>query len=99
MSHEQKFYHDLADMPDLPTECYATIERKIRQRSRAKSALYALAASIILAIGTFRIVSHVQSQNDVLQTEVANELQIIHDYLNSSDLDEDLELYAVVEGY
>ena len=99
MSHEQKFYHDLADMPDLPTECYATIERKIRQRSRTRVTLYALAASIILVIGTFRLLEQKPSQNDVLQTEVANELQIIHDYLNSSDLDEDLELYAVVEGY
>ena len=52
-----------------------------------------------MAIGIFTLSINQPSRSDVVQPEVASELQIIQDYLNSNDLESDLELYAVVEGY
>jgi hypothetical protein len=100
MKQEQIFYDHIVDTPELPPDLYDTIEQKIRKRSVYGKVRFALAASLILILGGASIMRiNKSSVSDTLQPEVASELQIIHDYLNSSDLEEDLSLYAVVEGY
>lgn len=100
MKQEQRFYAYIGDTPELPPDLYDSIEQKIRKRSVTGKVLYALAASLILILGGASIMRiHQSSFSDTLQPEVASELQSIHDYLNSSNLEEDLALYAVVEGY
>jgi hypothetical protein len=34
-----------------------------------------------------------------MENEVADELQILHDYVNGNDLDSDLEMYAIINNY
>jgi hypothetical protein len=99
MNDENTFFRDLAEVPEVPANVYPLIERKILHRSRTRTALYALAASIIVGIGTMTIATRQPSRSGEVQPEVASELQTIHDYLNSSDLEGDLDLYAVVAGY
>ncbi|MBN1575583.1 MAG: hypothetical protein JW913_03470 [Chitinispirillaceae bacterium] len=99
MIHENNFYREIANIPPLPPDLYGSIDRAIRRRSLAKKALLALAASIVLLIGAVTLKTITPARTDILQPEVASELQIIHDYLNGSNLEGELELYAVVEGY
>lgn len=99
MKNEQEFYRNLSDIPEMPSDMYPHIDGIIRRRSAIRRTIFAIAAAIPLAIGILTVsINHTSRKSDV-QTEVASELQIIHDYLNSSDLDSDLELYAVFEGY
>ena len=99
MNNENDFYRELAGTPELPADIFPEIERKVRRRSAFRRSLYVLAASIPLAIAALTLSLHHSSRYNNVQPEVASELQIIHDYLNGSDLESDLELYAVVEGY
>ena len=94
-----QFYQEIANVPELPPDLYRRIERKIRRRLYFRNLVYALAASIVILVGTFGMITINSPRSNELQPEVASELQIIHDYLNSSDLEGDLALYAVVEGY
>lgn len=99
MTDEKDFYRELAEVPELPAEVYPLIERRVRRRSVVRNSLYVITASFILFIGTVTLLTNKPSRTVDVQPEVATELQIIHDYLNSSDLEGDLDLYAVVEGY
>ena len=99
MNNENEFYRELAGTPELPADIFPAIERTIRKRSAFRRTLYVIAASIPIAIAAVTLSINQSSRYNNVQPEVASELQIIHDYLNSSDLDSDLELYAVVEGY
>ena len=99
MIFEEDFYRNIADVPELPPDLFDSIDRTIRRRTLVRRSITALAASILLLIGSFGLATKLSSRNNHVLPEVADELQIIHDYLNSSDLEGDLELYAVVEGY
>ncbi|MBN1756977.1 MAG: hypothetical protein JW863_01585 [Chitinispirillaceae bacterium] len=99
MNYENNFYRELAGTPELPADIFPAIERTIRKRSAFRRSLYVIAASIPIAIAAVTLSINQPSRYNNVQPEVASELQIIHDYLNSSDLDSDLKLYAVVEGY
>lgn len=99
MIFEEDFYRNIADVPDLPPDLFDAIDRKIRRRIFVRRSIGALAASILLFIGSFGLAKKLSSRNHHLLPEVAEELQIIHDYLNSRDLEGDPDLYAVVEGY
>ena len=99
MLQEHDFYEDVGTAPDLPPDLYEQIDKRISRKAVGKKVIYAIAASIIVLIGGYTLTINKSSRNDSLQPEVASELQIIHDYLNSSNLEEELSLYAVVEGY
>lgn len=99
MMQEQDFYRHIGTTPELPTDMYEQIDKKIVRRSVRRKVLYTIAASVIVLISGFTMTVNKTSRNDSLQPEVASELQIIHDYLNSSNLEEELSLYAVVEGF
>jgi hypothetical protein len=99
MKLETDFYREIADIPPLPPELWESVDHTIHRRSRIKKSLFALAASIVVLIGAMTLIFTTSSRINDIKPEVANELQIIHDYLNSSDLEGDLGLYAVVEGY
>lgn len=99
MNYENEFYREISEIPDLPQDLFPAINRRLHRRSLMRKSLYVLAASLIAAIGITTSTTIHSSENDGLQPEVASELQIIHDYLNSSDLESDLAMYAVVEGY
>jgi hypothetical protein len=99
MNNEQNFYRELADIPELPSDLFPAVDRTIRRRSSLRRAAWVIAASIPLVIGILTLSTKQPSRTSVVQPEVASELQTIQDYLNSSDLESDFELYAVVEGF
>ena len=99
MKQEQDFYRELSDIPALPSGLYNSIEKQIHRRFINRNILFALAASIVITISLYIFNIYNPSEDNNIQQEVASELQIINDYLNSSDLEEDLVLYSIVEGY
>lgn len=99
MLQEHDFYEKIGTVPELPPDMFEQIEKRISRKSVGRKILYVIAASIIVLIGSYTLTTNFFSRNNTLQPEVASELQIMHDYLNSSNLEEELSLYAVVEGY
>lgn len=99
MIQEHDFYEKFGTAPELPPDLYEKIDKRISRRSIGKKVIYAIAASIIVLIGGYTLTINNSTRDNTIQPEVASELQIIHDYLNSSNLEEELSLYAVVEGY
>jgi translation initiation factor 2 alpha subunit (eIF-2alpha) len=97
MNFEADLKKSLSDAPDVPSELYEKIRKKVYPRSKKIAFYYAVAASLLLAIGTLRIAIH--KPDKTINEEVAIELQMLHDYVNGDDLDNDLELYAIIDNY
>jgi hypothetical protein len=100
MDHEQDFYRTITAIPDLPSDLFGQIDRRIRQRSLLNRSLIALAASVIICIGLLALpVTQHTTTATVLHSDIVTELQNINDYLNATDLEEDLVLYSDNEEY
>lgn len=99
MDNTRDFYREVSRIPELPPDIYDSIDRAIRRKSLMKKILGGVAASIVLFATSAVIVTSLLQRSRDLEPQVAVELQTVRDYLNGSSLDEDLELYAVVEGY
>lgn len=101
MNAEKQFYNELANTPPLPSSVYENVNKAItlHHNNVIKRTLFSLAASVVLVIGSLHIVNNQGINNTTIQPEVASELQNIRDYLNGDDIQEDFDLYAVVDGY
>lgn len=99
MTYGNDFYRSIADVPPLPADLYGGIENALRRRSAARRRLLALAASLVMIAGALPLIINHFSGSGTLRPEVASELTTVRDFLNGNDLENDLELYAVVEGY
>jgi len=98
MINEQDFYRELGSVPEVPHDLYATVRRKIRRRTVFSRTALALAATFILAIGTTGVLVTHQRNDLSLSSEVAEELQTVHNYLTGKDLDQESESYALYAG-
>jgi type VI protein secretion system component VasK len=96
MRNEENFYRELAEVPPVPADLFEKINSKISRKSRINKSIIALAACTILALGTTLFLRN-QSQTAEYSADVANELQIIHDYVNGEDLEQDLNSYVAVD--
>jgi hypothetical protein len=96
MRTEENFYRELAEVPQVPAELFDKINSRISHKSRINKSIFVLAACTILALGTTMFLRN-QPQTATYSADVANELQVIHDYVNGEDLEQDLNSYAVVD--
>jgi hypothetical protein len=87
----------LSEVPEIPSELFGKIQKKIYSKKRNLTLLYAVAASLLLLLGSLSIVLH--RHDTTINEEVADELQMLHDYVNGNDLDNDLETYAIINNY
>lgn len=99
MANENEFYQSIGDVPQLPADLYGSIERKLRRRVAVRRKLFAIAASLIVVAGALPLIINHFADSGPLRPEVTSELATVRDFLNGNDLENDLELYAVVEGY
>jgi len=99
MEETRDFYRELSRIPELPPDIYNSIDRAIHRKSLIKKMLGGVAASVALVATLAVMVTSLSQRSQVLEPQVAVELQTVRDYLNGSSLEDDLELYAVVEGY
>jgi hypothetical protein len=98
MNCEDRFYKELSQVPEMPSGVYEKIARRAALHTTTRSSLIALAASLIMALGFFGLIDK-KTQDVALQPEVADELQIISDYLNGDDLEQEFENYAFIGGF
>lgn len=104
---QEKFYQLLSDIPAAP-DLYPEIESEILKKSSNSMFRYiwSIAATFILAIGIIQYSNNHSQQSfnnllsiskEPLTEDVTDELQIISDLLDGVSIDEDIELYALVE--
>ncbi len=93
MIAEKEFYQELGRAPEVPHNLYENVRRKIRRQTLFLRTVLALAATVIIAVGV--LVAHKETVRN-LSPEVAEDLQIMHDYLTGKDLES--ESYALYEG-
>ncbi len=87
---EKFFFKTLADVPKLPDEIYKSIEGRIYP-PRKKIRCFAVAASLLIFAGIS--VTTLTPEREVVQysldEEIVSELQLVHDYLNGYDIEEE----------
>ena len=90
--NEKSFFEELKNVPELPGDIYPEVESRVGS-PRKKSHWIALAASLLLVTSitiTTRITRH--SENTyTLDEEIISELQLVHDYFNAYDIEEDYD--------
>ena len=96
--NEQQFYQELGQLPGPPPELFTAINRKIRRQGIIFRTMLALAATVVLAVGTTGILLVHNRTDQNLSAEVTDELQLIHSYLSGEDLDQVSQLYAMDES-
>ncbi|MBN1127378.1 MAG: hypothetical protein JXA71_00220 [Chitinispirillaceae bacterium] len=95
MRDEKTFFEELGRVPPLPDGLYGSIERGIGRARRLEQAIIAIAATLIVALGSGAFFLNRAAHDRMVPQEVASELQNVHDYLNGNDLDQELQVYAV----
>lgn len=97
MKFEHELKRSLGDVPKLPADLFNAIEKKIVFKQKWRVLHYAIAASLLLFLGSLTFTSHKPVY--IVEKEVADELQTLHDFVNGNDLDTDIELYAIINNY
>ncbi|MBN1602571.1 MAG: hypothetical protein JW915_13265 [Chitinispirillaceae bacterium] len=97
MNFETELKKSLSDTPDVPSGLYEKIQRNVHSKRKKFVFYYIAAASLLLAIGSLRLAT--LKPDTVIKEEVTIELQMLHDYVNSNDLDNDIEMYAIIDNY
>jgi hypothetical protein len=100
MKFEYELKRSLNDVPELPPDLFKKIEKKVATKHKRTVFYYSIAASLLLFLGALSFIAY----KPVLpvytvENEVAEELQTIHDYVNGNDLDNDIEMYAIINNY
>lgn len=97
MLNEQDFYRNLASIPEVPSDLFGTVLMSIRRRRNRILTTFAAVATLIVAAGTFGALQVQKSMYASMQLKVAEELSDVHEYLNASDAEEYLNMYASIE--
>lgn len=94
MNNVHDFYRELGKIPPVPDDLFEGIKKRITHRAACKRSFAIIAASLLLSLGLFGVISRQKSNNVVLQPELTAELQGIRDYLNGGDIEAILTLYT-----
>jgi hypothetical protein len=103
-ANDDNVWLGLADVPPVPERLLPAIEGRIRsaRRKRLLGSGFALAACVLLTAGvlSYHMVERADgtvSAQAAVDNGAAEELQEIRSYLNGSDVDEEIGLYAIVD--
>lgn len=97
MNSEDLFYKELASCPGLPQGQYDMISKKIRRKTVIRRFSISGIITAVL-IPAFLITPNLwRVSTSSPQTELAAEIQIIQEYLNGDDLDQQIQMYAFFE--
>lgn len=86
MLEKDVLYDELTDVPPVPEHIYSNIESTIHANNFRRSVKYAIAAAILLSIGISSWFLKSPASNTALDSEIAGELQIAHDFINNDDV-------------
>jgi hypothetical protein len=95
--NENRFYAELANVPDAPAGLYDRIRiRRARLQVRLR-ALWSLAATLVIAAGLWVYTAYPPAPSASVPTEIADELTEMRDYLNAETLDDELSMYVLAD--
>ncbi len=99
----EEFYHRLSDVPPVPDSLYSRIEKKIRRNRTVTSLMLALAASLIITVGItsytiYQTNEQISSSSRVSSEEIIDELQTLNEFVNGNSLDDEMEMYTLVNA-
>jgi hypothetical protein len=97
MKFEQELKRSLSDAPPLPPDLFRGIEQKVNFKHKWTVFYYSVAATVILFLVSLSAVQHKPVYT--VEAEAAEELQTLHDFVNGNDLDNDIEMYAIINNY
>ena len=95
MIQEKEFYRELANVPELPAGLYDSVDRETGRHRTYLRPLLALAAGLVVAVGTAAFLMTSRPAAVALSPELADELLSVSDYLSGSDLDKELNTYVL----
>lgn len=97
MLDEKEFYQLLSKVPEPPREMFEIIEKKINKRNFIRKMVYSFTASFVIILTGMIFLYYNEKK---IELEVNNELKNINGYINGRDIENDFELFAVVDdGY
>lgn len=95
--NNEKFYEKLKEVPELNPDLFEKIESSVKRRKSVWKHYSAFAASAVIALGVlfYSITDNFTSEISTVMVskEIDEELQIIDDYLDGSDTDEEYDDY------
>ncbi len=97
MNFENELKSSLRDVPELPPDLFNAIGKKVGSKRKRTILYYSIAASLLLFLGSISLTLHKPVY--IVEKEVADELQTLHDFVNGNDLDNDIEMYAIINNY
>jgi len=94
MNREDVFYKELAATPELPSDVYNRVCKKISRKILVKRTMTVALAFAILTFSYIIPSKNTTVTGVIIEPEIASELQIIQDYLYGTDITEDSLTYA-----
>jgi hypothetical protein len=96
---EQQFYTELAKTPPMPN-CYSEVSRHIRQKKVAVRSMWALAATLVIAVGLIphHTVTTTVPQPVMVATEVADEINHIQTLFSDDYSSNESSSYSLVNN-
>ena len=97
---EQRFYAELANTPPMP-DCYAGVSRHIRQKKVIMRTVWAVAATLVLAVG---LVPHHTTtamhaaQPTMVATEVTDEINQVQTLFSDNYSSNETASYSLVNN-
>lgn len=99
MNSEDLFYKELASCPGLPQGQYDIISKKIRRKTAIRRFSISGTVTAILIFAFLISSSLWRVTTNSPQPELVAEIQIIQEYLNGEDLEEQIQMYAFFDEW
>ena len=93
--NRREFYEEIGRVPEVPAYMYGGVRGRVRHRRIVGRSVLALAATLVLAVGTSGVFMATHRGDKGVSVEVADELQTVHGYLCGEDLDQESQVYAL----
>lgn len=105
MKNNNTFFDELLDVPPVPEGVYSAVQTRIRRRTNLIRMTWAVIVSLILALGIFTFREEradsgltVAEIQEIQRTkDIEEELQIVSDFINGSNIEEEISQYALVD--
>ncbi|MBD3392667.1 MAG: hypothetical protein GF418_11290 [Chitinivibrionales bacterium] len=98
-------FEKLSDAGPVPDTIYPAVQKGIRRRKTFTRAVWAMAATVVLAAGitTFTSRNDTAAEREAAaravqaEAEIEDELQTVHDFINAETIEDEVDRYALVD--
>ncbi len=97
MNNEEIFYRELSHTVELPSDLYDGVCKRMARKNLLKRSMLILIAAAVFSVTLIRSNHVVNVSQMTIEPEIASELQIIQEYLNGTDVSDDIDTYAFLD--